>query len=303
MSGPASRRHTGEPTTSEDKTRLLTWLKHEGERLGFHIEEGYTSPEGDTADEAWLLNEKQKPIITFSVEPDPVQLMATALQWTGSSTEPKSWRHLCILTADAPPLPEFPDQLHGGDKPAILRRLEEITQKMTELLRTFTDDEPGGSLPDTVRRLAAITASWPKEMWASRLTLKTRTAFDPDCLSLFAAETEEDDEAETPVLQPSRKVVPLDVIGGDTTFEGALMRLIEANDGHLLFSTEHRNYPFIFRLATPMDGGESKLDLWFDVDKSNIPQALRFRELLDGITSTKQAALICPSGELARITL
>jgi hypothetical protein len=200
-------------------------------------------------------------------------------------------------------MPEFPDQLHGGDKPTISRRLDEITQKMTELLRTFTDDEPGGSLHDTVGRLTVITALWPKEMWASRLTLKTRTAFDPDCLSLFAAETEEDDEAETPTLQPSRKVVPLDVAAGDTTFEGALMRLTEAKDGHLLLSTEHRNYPFIFRLAAPMGGGESKLDLWFDVDKSNIPQALRFRELVEGVTSSRVAVFSCPSGELARIAL
>jgi hypothetical protein len=221
----------------------------------------------------------------------------------GSSTEPKSWRHICILTADANPLPELPDQLYGGDKPTISRCLEEYTQKMTQLLRTFTDDEPGGSLPDTVKRLSAITAEWPKEMWASRLTLKTNTAFDEECLSLFAAENEEDDEAETPTLQPSRKVVPLDIVGGGTTFEGALMRLAKANDGHLLLSTEHRNYPFIFRLSAPAGDGESKLDLWFDVDKSNIPQALRFRELVEDITFSKQAVLTCPSGELARITL
>jgi hemin uptake protein HemP len=222
----------------------------------------------------------------------------------GSSTEPKSWRHLSIITPDAEyPPPEFPDQLNGRDKAAISHHLEELALKMTQLLRTFTDDEPGGSLPETISRLSAITAGWPKEMWASRLTLKTNTAFDEECLSLFAAEDEEDDEAETTVLQPSRKVVPLDVVGGDVTFEGALMRLTEAKDGHLLLLTEHRNYPFIFRLAAPMSGGESKLDLWFDVDKSNIPQALMFRELVEGITSSKQAALTCPSGEFARITL
>jgi len=104
-------------------------------------------------------------------------------------------------------------------------------------------------------------------------------------------------------LKPSRKVVPIEVIGGDTSFEGALIRLIEAQDGNLLFSTEHRNYPSIFRLSARESGGDSTLDLWFDVDKSNIPQALRFRELVEGIMSSKMVVFAGPSGEVARLSL
>ena len=121
---------------------------------------------------------------------------------------------------------------------------------MAQLLRTYTDDEPGGSISETVKRLSRLTAEWPKGMWSSRLSLKGQTTFADEGLYLFAAEGMEDDEADVPALKPSRKVVPVEVTGGDVSFEGALMRLTEAKGGNLLFSTEHRNYPFIFRLSS-----------------------------------------------------
>jgi hypothetical protein len=281
----------------------------EGERLGFHPEADYADPEDNTiADAAWRLNPNQKPILTFDVEDmDPMNLAASALQWVGSSTEPKSWIHICILlNGSTDPLSFFPlprsirlydeRSLHslGSD-------LEELTERMIQLLRTYTDDEPGGDTHEAVGRLSRITAGWPKGMLASRLSLKVKTAFG-EGLSLFAAEGVEDEETDTPTLKPSRKVVPVELMCGDAYFEGVLMRLTEAQEGKLLFSTEHRNYPFIFQLAAG-EGGDSKLDLWFDVDKSNISQALRFRELVEGVMSSKGAAFAGPSGEIARVTL
>ncbi|HIH89663.1 TPA: hypothetical protein HA344_10735 [Candidatus Bathyarchaeota archaeon] len=281
----------------------------EGARLGFHTETSYTSPEGDVADAVWRLNPDQKPIFTFTIEHDLTALAASALQWVGSSTEPKSWMHICVLTSGAAdslssfPLPASIRVHEGRDTEALSRDLEESTLKMTRLLGTFTDDEPGGTLSETVKRLSAITATWPKDMWASRLTLKAETVFNDEGLYLFAAEGMEDEEIDAPALKPSRKVVPVDIDCGDTSFEGALMRLVNASCGRILFSTEHRNYPFIFRLSTTLGGGDSALDLWFDVDKSNVPQALRFRELVEGIATSRIFVFTGPSGEVARLTL
>jgi hypothetical protein len=81
------------------------------------------------------------------------------------------------------------------------------------------------------------------------------------------------------------------------------MRLIEAEDGHLLFSTEHRNYPFILRLKVAERGGPSMLDLWFDADKSTVPQALEFSALLEAVESSKLVRLLGPSDEVAELII
>jgi hypothetical protein len=282
----------------------------EGARLGFHAEADYTSPEDNTdAEAAWFLNPGQKPAITFSVEEaDPMRLLASALQWAGSSTEPKSWVHICLLTSGSAdaftcfPIPKSFKVYDFRSLATLSHELEGLTDTMVRLLRPYTDDEPGGGIPEAVKRLSRLAAGWPKGMWGSRLSLKARAAFD-EGVYMFAAEGMEDDEAEVPVLKQSRKVVPLEVTGGDASFEGALMRLTEAEGGTLLFSTEHRNYPFIFRLAAREGGGDSTLNLWFDVDKSNIPQALRFQELIEGVLSSKSATFAGPSGEVAKLTL
>ncbi len=277
-------------------------------RLGFRSEADYSGPEGEVADSVWYLNPNQKPILAFTVEDtDPMSLAASALQWVGSSTEPKTWIHVCILLngstepLSAFPLPRSVKLYDEHSLPSLGSDLEELTERMIRLLRTYTDDEPGGDTTEAVGRLSRVTEGWPKNMWASRLSLKVKTVFGEE-LPLFAAEGVEDEETDALTLKPSRKVVPVDLAGGGACFEGALMRLTEARDGKLLLSTEHRNYPFIFRLSAGEDG-DSTLDLWFDVDKSNIPQALRFRELVEGVISAKCAVLAGPSGELAKATL
>jgi hypothetical protein len=286
------------------------WLTETGEELGFHTETGYTSPEENAITEAaWALNSGQKPVFTFAVEEaDPMRLAASALQWVGLSTEPKSWMHICISSSGSAdslasfPLPRSVKIYDRRSLPHLYHDLEGLTEKMTQLLRTYTDDEPGGDIPTTVRRLSHITTEWPKGIWSPRLSLKGRTVFGEGLL-LFAAEGVEDDETDVPALKPSRKVVPLEILGGNASFEGALMRLTEAQGENLVFSTEHRNYPFIFHLSAQRGGGDSKLSLWFDVDKSNIPQALMFRELAEDVMSSKTTVLVGPTGEFARVSL
>ncbi len=304
-------RRTGESVTGvpNNKTGLVPWLIEEGARLGFHAEAGYASPEdGAVSDVAWLLNLSQKPVFTFTVEENPMSLVASAMLWAGSSTEPKSWMHICVLTSGATevltslPLPKNVKVYNAESLDSLSRSLDGLTDMMIRLLRDFTEDEPGGSKYEMVKRLSGIAAAWPKDMWSSRLTLKVQTVFG-DGLQLFTAEGMEDEEIAAPALKPSRKVVPIDVACGDASFEGALMRLVDTGGDRLLFSTEHRNYPFIIRLSAPVDGGASAIDLWFDVDKSNVPQALRFRELVEGATDSKVVVFAGPSGEVARLTL
>lgn len=301
-------RRTGESTTSapNDRAGLISWLIKEGARLGFHSEAGYASPvDGAVADVAWMMNTGQKPVFTFTLVEDLAGLMVFAMQWAGSSTEPKSWIHICVIMRGSI---EVPPLLPGGVKgyyvenlDSLRHSLEGFTDKMIRLLRNFTDDEPKGDRYETVRRLSGITADWPRGMWNSRLSLKAHTTFG-DGLKLFTAEGLEDEETDAPALKPSRKVVPIELVCDDASFEGALIRLVKAGCGRLLLSTEHRNYPFIFRL-TVIEGGDSDLDLWFDTDKSNIPQALLFRELVESVEASGSVYFSSPSGVLAESTL
>jgi hypothetical protein len=121
-------------------------------------------------------------------------------------------------------------------------------------------------------------------------------------LDLFSAEDAEDGDAGT-ILRPSRKVVPLDLASGGASFEGVLMRLVETDLGRLLLSSEHRNYPFIFRLGIGERGDASTLDLWFDVDKSNIPQTLNFWTIVEAVEGSKSVSLVGPSGGVAELSL
>jgi hypothetical protein len=81
------------------------------------------------------------------------------------------------------------------------------------------------------------------------------------------------------------------------------MRLVEARERQLLLSSEHRNYPFIFCLSTGEHGGESSLELWFDVDKSNVPQALNFWALVEAVEGSKLVSLVGPSERVAELLL
>lgn len=307
------RKPIGEPSTGvpTDKAGLIKWLVEKGISLGFHAEANYISPENNTfAEAAWSLNPGQKPIFTFTVEEtNPIKLAANALQWTGFSTEPKSWMHICVFPSGSAELLSsllLPSSVPIYDAHGLARindDLEEFTKRLVILLGQYIVDKPSSSLCETVKKLAVSTAAWPMGKQSTQISLRAQTEFSPECLFLFSAENGEDEEVEVPVLEPSRKVVPLEFSSGNSSFEGTLMRLIEAQGGSFLFSTEHRNYPFIFRLLATEGGGPSTLDLWFDVDKSNIPQVLEFWALVEAVKSSKAVSLLGPSGEAARLTL
>ena len=274
--------------------------------LGFHVEGNLVSQEdGAVADVAYYLNPGQKPVLTFTVEDsDPVRLISGALQWAGSSTEPKSWMNICIFLGDAsgiPPIPSTAKQYDSESLGRLPRDIDEIAAHMVRLMSHYSAPETTETV-ETVRRLAVVTTDWPKGRDNTRLSYTDSARLMGDGFSLFSAEDAEDGEAGT-ILRPSRKVVPLDFVGGGEFFEGVLMRLVEAEGGRIQLSSEHRNYPFIFRLFSPMEGGRSTLDIWFDVDKSNIPQALRFWELVEGIESSEAVTISGPSNEIAVLTL
>lgn len=281
-----------------------------GRGLGFYTETSYMSPEGDAvADVAWGLNAGQKPVFTFAFEEtDPTMIFAGALQWVGSSTEPRSWMHIYVFLGgplEAPADLPFPSNIKIYDSQGIAdlpHDLEELTAHMAQLLSRYGGLSTGVTLEESVKLTTYITEGWPRGKPNTRLSYRASARLGLGLL-LFTSENEDDEGAVKPPLRPSRNVVPLEVVSGGANFGGALMRLIEAEDGHLLFSTEHRNYPFILRLKVAERGGPSMLDLWFDADKSNVPQALEFSALLEAVESSKLVRLLGPSDEVAELII
>jgi hypothetical protein len=308
MSGVVWPKHTGEVPTGipVDAVSVTEWLIERGTSLGFHIERNHVSQEdGAIADVAYFLNPGQKPILTFTVEEaESMRLISGALQWAGSSTEPKSWMHICVFLGDLAGIPSIPNTAKHYEAQSLDRLpgdLDEIVAHMIKLLTHYIAQE----VIDTgaaIRRIAASTVDWPRGRRNTRLGYVASTRLTGYGLDLFSAEDNEDGEAGT-ILKPSRKVVPLDLVSGGASFEGALMRLVEARERQLLLSSEHRNYPFIFCLSTGEHGGESSLELWFDVDKSNVPQALNFWALVEAVEGSKLVSLVGPSERVAELLL
>jgi hypothetical protein len=281
-----------------------------GRSLGFYTETSYMSPEGDAvADVAWALNTGQKPVFTFTVEEkDPTMIFAGALQWAGSSTEPRSWMHIYVFlggSLEAPADLLFPSNIKVYDSQGITNLpydLEELTAHMVQLLSRYGSLSTGFTLKESVKIMTYIAEGWPRGKLNTRLSYRASARLG-EGLFLFTSENEDDEGAEKPSLKPSRNVVPLEVVSGGVNFGSALMRLIEAEDSYLLFSTEHRNYPFILRLKVAERGGPSMLDLWFDADKSNVPQALEFSALIEAVESSKLVRLLGPSDEVAELII
>jgi hypothetical protein len=198
----------------------------------------------------------------------------------------------------------FPSNIKVYDSQGITSLpydLEELTAHMTQLISRFRGLSNGSHLRESVKDAASATEGWPRGKTNTRLSY-VASAQLREGLLLFAAESD-DVGAEMHALKPSRNVVPLELISGDVSFGGALMRLIEAENNCFLFSTEHRNYPFIIRLKVAEGGGPSTLDLWFDADKSNVPQALEFSALIEAVESSKSMRLLGLSDEVAELII
>ena len=235
-------------------------------------------------------------------------ILAGALQWAGSSTEPRSWMHICVFlggSLEAPSDLPFPSNIKIYDSKRIANLahdLEELTAHMAQLLSRFGSPSTGSTLEESVKLTVHIAEGWPRGKPNARLSYMASTRLGEGLL-LFASENEDDGETGKPSLKPGRNVVPLEIVSGGAYFGGALMRLIEAEDGRLLFSTEHRNYPFVLHLKTAEGDGSSVLDLWFDADKSNVPQALEFSALIEAVESSKFVRLLGPSELVAELII
>lgn len=96
---------------------------------------------------------------------------------------------------------------------------------------------------------------------------------------------------ENGVLTPNRTTVPLTVTSGESEVEGVLPRLIQA-EPHMLFYTEHRNLPVVFRIEL---GETPCLTLRFEADKGNIIEATSFENLVTAFKAKRILSFTDPN--------
>ena len=95
---------------------------------------------------------------------------------------------------------------------------------------------------------------------------------------------------ENGMMVPNRTTIPLTVTSGEAEIEGVLLRLIQS-EPHLVFYTEHRNLPSVFRL----DLGDQTLTMRFEADKTNIIEATSFESLVTAFKSKREITFSDPN--------
>jgi hypothetical protein len=260
----------------------VEWLSSEGRKLGYHPEVGYICPvDGQHADIAWMFNNTKLPLFTFTVENHDLQRLASeALNWLGTSTEPKTWMHIGIFT--------------GSDANQMISSIVQESR-----IRLLTDVEDTKSITSTLEKLHKSAISllgdysrvdpkiWPLEQPNRRVTLPISFSLD---LTIFA---DEDSKA----ISPSSNIVPLNIIIDKTTvFDSMLFRLTSVKEPLIRLSTEHRNLPYILHIEANTNSGEGTLVFGFDADKSSIPQALIYQSMLEKYTEIGRLTLKDQSG-------
>jgi hypothetical protein len=96
-------------------------------------------------------------------------------------------------------------------------------------------------------------------------------------------------------MTPNRTTVPLTVTSEEAEIQGVLPRLVQS-EPHLVFYTEHRNLPAVFRLDL---GDVQTLTMRFEADKANIIEATSFESLVTAFKSKREITFSDPnSGQI-----
>jgi hypothetical protein len=283
-------------------TILVNWLIEKGTELGFVSTSDYVDlTEGISADVAWNIDGR-KPVVTFiCLEDDSEGLLSEAIRWVGSSTEPKVWRHYVVCLDSLPStldvsLPSNVVVLSVEDSgfSKLGQDLQDLSNEVWKLLRIYSKENGSSKLQPTVKSLSSSIRDWPLGISEKRISYEVKLS-EAHHLNTFYNEIEANKKKESGLI-PSRNVIPLDIIIGDFTFEGALLRLVSSNDGILYFSTEHRNLPFTIGFKITRDSGF--LYFWFDPDKSNVVQALIYSNMVNNYIAMGLARFVGFEGEI-----
>ncbi|MBN2334571.1 hypothetical protein JXL21_03355, partial [Candidatus Bathyarchaeota archaeon] len=162
-------------------------------------------------------------------------------------------------------------------------RLSDLTVFIDEKVRYLTRVLGRHTADGSVSKLAESIRGWRRDKPRVSLGYRVDASYSVDDLRFFTDEGE---------LTPSRKTLPINLVTpAGVSMESVLPRLIDV-DGDLVFSTEHRNLPFVMKFSL---GEESSLRLGFELDKANVSQAVAFEEFLAAFIEAEGFDVVDPS--------
>ncbi|MCK5670787.1 hypothetical protein KAI10_05350 [Candidatus Bathyarchaeota archaeon] len=210
---------------------------------------------------------------------------AMGLYWATAEYISKPW---CLVMVTALPMLPHNRQMLDNlgvqynirllEKPQNGAILDVVTEQLAHLMSIMhryiddTSSNPSLSLGESMR-------TWKSENPA--LDDVVHVEIDRGELSIYE---------ENGKMVPNRTTVPLTVTSGEAEIEGVLLRLIQS-EPHLVFYTEHRNLPSVFRL----DLGDQTLTMRFEADKANIIEATSFESLVTAFKSKREITFSDPN--------
>ena len=247
------------------------------------LKNGLERIEFNGADYSWGFRENE-PIISilFSQNDGTTYQKAMSLYWAAADYVSKPW---CLFITIDHLAQSHMDLLINISKQYNIRltKRNELLSSISIQLFTFTsillEYIPPGSV-NPLKELGESIKRWkedkPVKEYNYEVNIKTGN------LDVYK---------ENETLASSRITIPLMVTANETRIEGILPRLVNVDNG-LLFDTEHRNLPMVFRIKI---GDTSELTLRFEADKSNMNEATIFWSLYQEFMRTNRLLFIEPN--------
>lgn len=243
-------------------------------------EKGMDRVEFHGIDQSWGFREGE-PIIGVIGRRESAFQAAMSLYWASADFITKPW---CLLLVDS--------GLHDQQKAMLDNLSRQHNIRMVSEDRLFTVIE--SQLDWLVKVLDVYIEYNENPINSLGESMKKWRTDKPAHEHSFRVDTETgklDVYMENGELSPGRKTIPLTVTSDDARIEGVLPRLVSTENG-LLFDTEHRNLPVVFKLQVAED---SELVMRFEADKSNIIEATVFWGLFNSFTVKNKLAFIAPN--------
>jgi len=210
---------------------------------------------------------------------------AMSLYWATAEYISKPW---CLIMVTGIPMMPHNKQmldnlgalynirlLEAPQDGALMEVVAEQLNQLTSVMQRYIDTDapsPSASLGESIR-------SWKAEKPILEDVIPVEV--EPGDLSMYE---------ENGKMVPNRTTVPLTAKSGETEIEGVLPRLIQS-EPHLVFYTEHRNLPSVFRL----DLGDQTLTMRFEADKANLIEATSFESLVTAFKSKREITFSDPN--------
>ena len=233
-------------------------------------------------DQAWGYRENE-PVFAFISDPSDGSIVfqnAMSLYWATAEYISRPW--FLFMATGAPMMPHHRQMMENLATEYNIKILESpsedellglVKTQLTSLLSIMhryikTDSNKSRAFSESIR-------GWKEQKPVLEEVTNVETMIGD--LSQY----EEDGH-----LVPSRTTVPLTVQSGESSIDGILPRLVQADP--MVFYTEHRNLPIVFKL----DLGENTFTTRFEADKGNLIEASSYESMITAFKSTGEISFI-----------